>query len=79
MQLHSTPGNVIRGNQKLCKGNLYGCNRPWLTALEKVKCSYSRNILARFQLDFGKSGNNFHFCTKEKKIEIGNASSRFLI
>ena len=22
------PGNVVRGNQKLCKGNLYGCNRP---------------------------------------------------
>ena len=21
----NTPGNVVRGNQKLCKGNLYGC------------------------------------------------------
>ena len=43
-----TPGNVVRGNQKLCKGNLYGYNRPWLSALEKGKqageCSYSRNI-----------------------------------
>ena len=23
-----TPGNVVRGNQKLYKGNPYGCNRP---------------------------------------------------
>ena len=22
------PGNVVRGNQKLCKGNLYGCTQP---------------------------------------------------
>ena len=68
------PGNVVRGNQKLCKRNLYGCNQLWLTALEKGKqtgkCSYSRNIITRLQLDLGKSGNvvfnNFHFCTKEK-------------
>ena len=47
------------------------------------KCSYSRNILTRLQLDLGESGNvglnNFHFCTKEKVVGHGNASSRFLI
>ena len=57
-------------------------------ALEKGKqtgkCSYSRNILTRLQLDLGKLGNvvlqNFHFCTtKEKMVGHGNTSSRFLI
>ena len=47
------------------------------------KCSYSRNILTRLQLELEKSGNvvlnNFYFCTKEKKVGHGNASSRFLI
>ena len=71
----------------MCKGNLYGFNRPWLTALEKGKqtgkCPYSRNILTRLQLDLGKLSNvvlnNFHFCTKEKMVGHGNASSQFLI
>ena len=56
-----TPGNVVRGNQKLCKGNLYGSTRSWLTASEKCKqtgrCSYFLNLLTLLQLDFGKSGN----------------------
>ena len=47
------------------------------------KCSYSRNTLTRLQLDLGKSGyvvlDNIHFCTKEKTVGHGNASSRFEI
>ena len=68
-----TPGNVVRGNQKLCKENLYRCNRPWQTALEKCKqtgeCSCSCIILTSLQQDVGKSNNvvlkSIHFCTKE--------------
>ena len=74
-----TPGNVVRGNKKLCKGNHYGCNRPWITALEKCKqtgeCSFSCIILTRLQQDFGKSGSvvlkSIHFCTKEKTVGHG--------
>ena len=47
------------------------------------KCYYSRNSLTRLLLFLGKSGNvvlnYFHFCTKEKMVGHGNASSRFLI
>ena len=32
----STPGNVVRGNQKLCQWNPYGNSRPWLTDLQTV-------------------------------------------
>ena len=45
-----TPGNIVRGKQKLCKGNLYGCNWPGLTALEKGKQTGTVMILS-FQTD----------------------------
>ena len=31
-----TPGNVVRGNQTLCKWNPCGSSRPWLTDLQTV-------------------------------------------
>ena len=31
-----TPGNVVRGNPKLCKWNPYGSSRPWFTDLQTV-------------------------------------------
>ena len=31
-----TPGNVVRGNPKLCKWNPYGSSRPWFTDLQIV-------------------------------------------
>ena len=72
----NTPGNVVRDNQKLCKGNLYGSTRPGLMASENCKqtgrCTHFLNLLTLFQLDFVISGNvvlnNFHFCTKQKKV-----------
>ena len=33
---NNTPGNVVRGNQKLCKCNPYGSSRPRLTDLQTV-------------------------------------------
>ena len=82
-----TPGNIVKGSQKLCKGNLYGCNWPWLTALEKCRptgeCSCSCIILTRLQLDFGQMGNvvlsSIPFCTKEKMAGHGKTSGQFLI
>ena len=45
------------------------------------KCSYSRNILTRLQLDLGKSGNvvlnSFHFCTKEKWLDMEMQATDF--
>ena len=32
----ATPGNVVRGNQTLCKWNPYGSSQPWLTDLQTV-------------------------------------------
>ena len=82
-----TPGNVVRGNQKLWKGNPYGSTRPWLTASEKCKqtgrCSHFLNLLTLLQLDFGKSSNvglnNFLFCTKPERYGHGKTSGGFLI
>ena len=80
----NTPGNVVRGNQKLCQGNLYGCNRPWLTALDKCKqtggCSCSCIILTRLQLDFGESGDvvkAFISAPKKKWLHIERQAADF--
>ena len=36
----SMPGNVARGNQKLCKWNPSGSSRPWVTDLQQVNAPW---------------------------------------
>ena len=45
---HYTPGNVVRGNQKLCKWNPYGSSQPWLTDLQTVNKQVNALWILRF-------------------------------
>ena len=78
----ATAINVVRGSQKLCKGNPYENLRLWLAI--SVKCQQRGNcsrfllllfFLTRLQLNLRKSGtvvlNNFHSCTKKTKVTSG--------
>ena len=64
-----TPGNVVRGNQKLCKWNPYGSSRSWLTELQTVNKHVNAPWVFTFcqfsEVDILKSGNvvpnSFHF------------------
>ena len=76
-----TPGNVVRGNQKLRKKKKK--KKKTFMGKQTGECSCSCIILTRLQVDFGKSGNvvlNFiPFCAKEKMVSHGKTSGRFLI
>ena len=78
------PGNVVRGTQKYAK-NLYRCNGPWLTALGKEnvqtsKCSYSRNILTRLQLDLAMWFSiTFISASKNKWLEMEMQAVDFIL
>ena len=76
-----TPGNVVRGNQKLCKWKPYGSSQPWLTDLQTVNKQVNAPWILLF-VNVRKSGNvvpnSFDFCARWNEYGSWKSSCVFL-